>query len=152
MKIFNGLELRPEISHSHEIMITSIPSLFEDGEIYEEIKKLCQDIQPDYHINIKNDIKIRNHEDSGLKVVYYKLGNRELAETLIDNLNNQKWGGQEIKAKFTQNKQTEKTIPQSNITEPNLTTVEKSYKDSDYDLVNQNLRTFIYEICKYLSS
>ncbi|MBD2514243.1 RNA recognition motif domain-containing protein [Nostoc sp. FACHB-973] len=140
---YNGLRLKPQVYH--EIKIENLPECTQ-----EELKKECEKTSKCLSVKITK-----------YKYAYVKLESRELAENLITNLNNQIWRGKELQVELSQknpNKRTEKNNLESpkkldnTQVKADLSSLGEFYQKKDYELVTQNLKIFISEICKCLSN
>ncbi|MFS0513703.1 RNA recognition motif domain-containing protein [Nostoc sp. UIC 10607] len=142
---YNNLTLKPKISH--DIIIKNLPECTE-----EYIKQECEKIGKCMRVNIKGTTN---------KYTYVKLDSLEVAQNLVTNLNNQIWHGNKLQVEFSQ-KNPNKQIGKNNLesqesidktpVKTELSSLKDFYKSSDYDLVTQNLKIFISEICQNLSN
>ncbi|MEH1943950.1 MAG: RNA-binding protein [Nostoc sp.] len=148
---YNKLTLQPKISH--DIIIANLPECTE-----EDIKQKCEKIDKCMRVNIK---KVKIKEGTRNKFAYVTLDSLEVAQNLVTNLNNQIWNGNELQVKFSQ-KYPNKQIGKNNLelqetidkvpVKADLSSLKDFYKSSDYDLVTQNLKIFIAEICQNLNN
>lgn len=143
---YNTFILRPKISH--EIIIKNLPECTK-----EDIKQECEKIGKCTRVNIK--------EGTRNKFAYITLDSLEVAQNLVTNLNNKIWYDNKLQVEFIQ-KNPNKQIGKNNLesqesidktpVKADISSLKDFYKSSDYDLVTQNLKIFIFEICQNLSN
>lgn len=145
-KLYDKLDIRPTVYY--EIIIKNIPNNLSEENLKEELNKMGN-FKPN---NIS--VKIGKRE-----CAFITVNSLDEANNLITNLNNQVLMGKHLKVEFTELKQkrertssvSSETVEQKTI-ETNLTHLGNFYNESDYDLVTEKLKEFVYGICTYLSN
>ena len=156
-----------DISQVTEIQITNFPDIANK----ENIKQKCQEFG-----NVVDTNNNPRHFHKGLANRYYvDIENREEAQKIINNLDGYNWDVKKLKVEFTDKSQgkseesntskssekPKKVPPQikrrnqsqnRSAVSPTSSTLIEFYQNSDYDEVTNTLKSFVFEICKYLST